>query len=142
MRDAFIREEAKQREQEHLMALAAIRERRSFAYDAPTSEGIQDVLSLLAGDKKKKKTEHELTIEEIAALETIPESVAVPDIEPDDSPEEELARDDIATGPVALSIELPAEVAAAEQSAIQSQSDGQPRPLREVDENVDWPEWE
>ncbi len=131
-RDAFIREDAKLREQEHLMALAAVRERRSFAYDSPTKEGIKDVFSVLAGEKVRK-TEHELTIEQIAELETIPESVPVPDIAADESPEDELFKDVRAT-PVALEIELPPGVTGADQE--------QKGSSWAADAEFDWPEWE
>ena len=130
-RDAFIHEETKLREQEHLMALAAVRERRSFAYDTPTKEGIKDVLSVLAGEKVRK-TEHDLTIEQIAELETIPESVPVPDIEVDESPEDELSKDVRAT-PVPLGIELPPGGAGAHQE--------QKGSSWTADAEFDWPEW-
>ena len=132
IRDAFIREEAKQREQEHLTALAAVRERRSFAYDSPTKEGIKDVFSVLAGEKVRK-TEHELTIEQIAELETIPESVSVPDIAADESPEDELSKD-VRVTPVPLGIELPPGVAGAQRERKESSW--------AADAEFDWPEWE
>ena len=113
------------------MALAAVRERRSFAYDTPTKEGIKDVLSVLAGEKVRR-TEHELTIEQIAELETIPESVPVPDIEVDESPEDELSKDVRAT-PVPLGIELPPGVAGAHQE--------QKGSSWTADAEFDWPEW-
>ncbi len=129
-RDAFIREEVKQREQEHLMALAEIRERRSFAYDTPTKEGIKDVFSVLAGEKVRK-TEHELTIEQIAELETIPDSVAVPNIEADESPEDVLSKD-VRIAPVTLEIELPSDVTRTHQQQDSWVADAE----------FDWPEWE
>ena len=129
-RDAFIREETKLREQEHLMALAAVRERRTFAYDAPTKEGIKDVFSVLAGEKVRR-TEHELTIEQIAELETIPESVSVPDIAA--SPEDELSKD-VRVTPVPLGIELPPGVAGAQRERKESSW--------AADAEFDWPEWE
>ena len=129
-RDAFILEEAKQREQEHLMALAEIRERRSFAYDTPTKEGIKDVLSVLAGEKVRK-TEHELTIEQIAELETIPDSVAVPDIDAEESPEEVLSKD-VKITPVTLDIELPSEVTRTHKQQSSWAADAE----------FDWPKWE
>ncbi len=129
-RDAFIREETKLREQEHLMALAAVRERRTFAYDAPTKEGIKDVFSVLAGEKVRR-TEHELTIEQIAELETIPESVSVPDIAA--SPEDELSKD-VRVTPVPLGIELPPGVAGAQRERKESSW--------ATDAEFDWPEWE
>ena len=131
-RDAFIREETKLREQEHLMALAAVRERRTFAYDAPTKEGIKDVFSVLAGEKVRR-TEHELTIEQIAELETIPESVSVPDIAADESPEDELSND-VRVTPVPLGIELPPGVAGAQRERKESSW--------AADAEFDWPEWE
>ena len=129
-RDAFIREETKLREQEHLMALAAVRERRTFAYDAPTKEGIKDVFSVLAGEKVRR-TEHELTIEQIAELETIPESVSVPDIAA--SPEDEFSKD-VRVTPVPLGIELPPGVAGAQRERKESSW--------AADAEFDWPEWE
>jgi hypothetical protein len=129
-RDAFIREETKLREQEHLMALAAVRERRTFAYDAPTKEGIKDVFSVLSGEKVRR-TEHELTIEQIAELETIPESVSVPDIAA--SPEDELSKD-VRVTPVPLGIELPPGVAGAQRERKESSW--------AADAEFDWPEWE
>ena len=127
-REAFQREEAKARENERQQALVQLQERKKISAIAPSSEAVSFALSNLdATGTSNKGVVASRSEEEVALLEQIPETVAVPDIEPDESVAEILQDE----GPVSLKvgITLPEEV----------KSKGEPVCL---DADFEWPEWE
>lgn len=172
VRQIFQKEEAKMREAERGQALVALEERKKHDAMPPTTETLSMAISSLDGEPipaAKGDSSGTTTGEsgipgissglvaearsaaEIADLESIPDSIEVPDIEPDESVPEILED----TGPIALkvSIELPEEItrSASEESApkdggieesnAQNQL-GKAEPSAYSDEDIDWPEWE
>jgi hypothetical protein len=127
-REAFQREEAKARAHERQQALVQLQERKKINAIAPSSEAVSFALSNLdAAGTSNKGVVAPRSEEEVALLEQIPETVAVPDIEPDESVQEILEDE----GPISLKvgIALPEEV----------KSKGEPVCL---DADFEWPEWE
>ncbi|MDP7312999.1 MAG: hypothetical protein QF831_06135 [Candidatus Thalassarchaeaceae archaeon] len=132
-REIFQREEAKAREHERQQALVQLRERKKSSVVAPSSVAVSFALSNLDAAETSNNVvvasipEIERSEEEIALLEQIPETIAVPDIEPDEYVADILEDE----GPVSLKvgIMIPEEV----------KSESEPVSL---DADFEWPEWE
>ncbi len=132
-REAFQREEAKAREHERQQAIVQLQERKKSSTIAPSSEAVSFALSNLDATGTSNNgvvasvPEIERSEEEVALLEQIPETVAVPDIEPDESVRDILEEE----GPISLKVGiiLPEEV----------KSKSEPVWL---DADFEWPEWE
>ena len=132
-REAFQREEDKAREQERQQALVQLQERKKISAIAPSSEAVSFALSNLDATGTSNNgvaasvPEIERSEEEVALLEQIPETVAVPNIEPDESVRDILEDE----GPISLKVGiiLPEEV--------------KPKATpEEIADYIEWPEWE
>lgn len=151
-REAFLAEEAKAREAERQQAMVQLRQRKKIEAMAPTKAAMDFALSSL--DKGPSGTAEQATQssevverseEEVALLEQIPESIAVPDIAADESVSEILADE----GPVALKvgITLP-ELGNSEGDSVKESSANQAEEVKPkaatqpLSEEFDWPEWD
>ncbi|MDP6325606.1 MAG: hypothetical protein QGI36_00745 [Candidatus Thalassarchaeaceae archaeon] len=132
IREVFQREEAKAREHERQQSLVQLRERKRNNSVAPSSEAVSFALSNLdsigaSNNEVVVVAGAERSEEEILLLEQIPETVAVPDIEPVESVPD-IIEDE---GPVSLQvgIMIPEEVKL-EKGPVS------------LEDDFEWPEWE
>jgi hypothetical protein len=133
----FLKEEAKAREAERGQALVSLEERKKHESMPPSTETLSMALSSIDGEPMVEGgvpgVSSEVVAEarsaaEIAELESIPDSIAVPDIEPDESVPDLVE----GVGPIALkiTIDLPEEVKTKQAET------------KDIEEEFDWPEWE
>ncbi len=131
-RKAFAREDAKAREHERIQALSQLNERRQSNIPPPSSEQLTDALTSLnqhnSIDNSSSTNDIVRTEEEISQLESIPETIKVPDIESDDI-ESEVILDE---GPISLKI-----VGGQLSEDIKPKSE----PVS-LEDDFEWPEWE
>jgi hypothetical protein len=166
----FLKEEAKSREAERGQSLVSLEQRKKHDAMPPSTETLSMALSSIddkpipAGEGGSEGSgipgvTSEVVAEarsaaEIAELESIPDSIEVPYIEPDESVPDILEDE----GPIVLkvTIDLPEEVKAQQSAEVQksdetrqaakSEKSDEVKPThaetKDVDEEVDWPEWE
>ncbi|MBT4059258.1 MAG: hypothetical protein HOE69_03005 [Euryarchaeota archaeon] len=135
-REVFQKEEAKVREHERQQALVQLQERKKVDALSPSKAAMDFALSSLDNKQGASITQAEngesvdevtRSQEEIDLLEQIPESIEVPDIEPDESVSDILEDE----GPISLKvgIALPEEV----KTEVEPES---------IEEEIEWPEWD
>ena len=133
----FLKEEVKAREAEKGQALVSLEQRKKHHAMPPSTETLSMALSSIddepMGEGKVPGVSSEAVAKarsaaEVAELESIPDSIAVPDIEPDESVPELVE----GVGPIALkvTIDLPEEVKTKQAET------------KDIEEEFDWPEWE
>jgi hypothetical protein len=131
------KEEAKAREAERRQAIVSLDQRKKHDAMPPSTETLSMALSSIddepMGEGKVPGVSSEAVAKarsaaEVAELESIPDSIAVPDIEPDESVPELVE----GVGPIVLkvTIDLPEEVKTKLAET------------KNIEEEFDWPEWE
>ena len=132
-REVFQREEVKLREHERQQALVELQYRKTKSAMAPSSEVMSSAFTNIDSSasipivSNTSSSVVQRSEEEISLLESIPETMEVPDIEGDESVTE-IIEDE---GPVSLKvgIEIPEEVKK------------EVKPVA-IEEDFEWPEWE
>lgn len=131
--EAFQREEAKLRNHERQQALVELQYRKRESAMAPSSEAMSSAFSNLESSGaitnvvNTSSSDVVRSKEEITQLESIPETMAVPDIEGDESVAEII--EDGGSISLKVGIEIPEEVKMEAQSV-------------SIEDDFEWPEWE
>ncbi len=149
-REAFLKEEAKAREHERQQALVQLEERKKVDAMAPSKAAMDFALSSLdkspngvasISNSTSERPSSERSEEEIALLEQIPETVSVPDIQPDESVHEIL--EDSGPVPLKVGITLPGEVVPKPTISPHIAEEVKPTITPQpTTEEVEWPEWD
>ncbi len=131
--EAFLKEEEKARDFERVQALKALEEKKRQDALPPSGESLSTALSSIVDEPNQESpvgsNEVVRTAEEVAELESIPESVEVPDIEPDETAQEVLED----TGPIPLKVGITLPEGMGATSTHDSVN---------ITEEVEWPEWD